>query len=61
MRKDNDTPTPLPAPLALTAEELRQVAAGTGALLGAPFSPLMIYGGIRLPALAVMTAAVSVQ
>jgi hypothetical protein len=63
MRKDNDTPTNLPAPMALTAEELCQVAAGTGLTLGASFSqPWLIYGGIlRLPTLAVTTAAVSVQ
>ncbi len=63
MRKDNDTTAALPAPMALTAEELRQVAAGTGLTLG-PATPVpwLIYGGIlRLPSLAVTTAAISVQ
>jgi hypothetical protein len=63
MRKDNDTPAALPAPMALTAEELRQVAAGTALTLG-PTTPVpwLIYGGmLRLPSVAVMTAAVSVQ
>jgi hypothetical protein len=62
MRKDNHTPAALPAPLALTAEELRQVAAGTGLTLGPAFAqPWLIYGGMRLPTLTVLTAAVSVQ
>jgi len=62
MRKDNDTPAALPAPMALTAEELRQVAAGTALALG-PATPVpwLIYGGMRLPVLAVATAAISVQ
>jgi hypothetical protein len=63
MRKDNDTPTNLPAPMALTTEELCQVAAGTGLMLGPTTAvPWLIYGGIlRLPTLAVTTAAISVQ
>ncbi len=60
MRKDSETPAtvpaPLPAPITLTVEEMRQVAAGTGALLGLTYSPFIICGGIRVPALTAVTA-----
>jgi hypothetical protein len=59
MRNDNTeiATAALPAPIALTAEELRRVAAGTGVLLGTPCTPIHIYGGIMVPQSGAITLA----
>ena len=47
--KNGPTLAELPAPIALTPEQLAEVASDTGAMLGAGGGCIIIAGGIRLP------------